>query len=335
MGKRRRILAVGLLVALALGLCACGNSQQVQYDAARNLFYYGQYSEARKAFRALEDFSDSKAMVTACDYQLAMIQLSNEEYLGAAAAFAALGDYGNADGLSRAAEALAALQQYENGDTEGAIAALGGTQLAQDLEASQYGNQELTDLVGGWTASLDIQPQVKDKLGELAENQDKMDKAFVDAVELKQMPVKISLEVGKDGLAVLSLDQEELDRVSKTFATQLHQGVTSFYDKVIDQMAENEGYSREEIIMHRDASDAEGVFEAEVGIDFTEFERRMTPTKLFSDLRETYNGSGVAHFSADTLKLHFPNSTWTVDTSREGKLTVTDGVNSLTLTRIS
>ena len=105
MRKKYGIPVVCLFLVLSILLCACGNSQQEQYDAARNLFYYGQYSEARKAFRALEDYSDSKAMVTACDYQLAMIQLSNEEYLGAAAAFAALGDYGNAKGLSRAGKA--------------------------------------------------------------------------------------------------------------------------------------------------------------------------------------------------------------------------------------
>ena len=283
----------------------------------------------------MEDYSDSKAMVTACDYQLAMIQLSNEEYLGAAAAFAALGDYGNAKGLSRAAEILAALQQYEGGDREGAISALAGTRLAQDLEASLFGGQDLAGLVGTWTVSLDILPEVKAALEELASNQDKMDKAFVDSVELKQMLVKISLEVSKDGLAVLSLSQEELDRVAKTFATQLHQGVTAYYDTVIDQMAEDEGYSREEIMEHRDASDAEGVFVAEKGIDFAEFERRMTPSKQFSSIHDIYNGSGVASTDGDTIQLSFPDNTWTVDDSKDGKLTITDGVRSLTLTRIS
>lgn len=335
MRKKCGIPVVCLFLVLAILLCACGNSQQEQYDAARNLFFYGQYSEARKAFRALEDYSDSKAMVTACDYQLAMIQLSNEEYLGAAAAFAALGDYGNAKGLSRAAEILAALQQYEGGDREGAISALAGTRLAQDLEASLSGGQDLAGLVGTWTVSLDILPEVKAALEELASNQDKMDKAFVDSVELKQMLVKISLEVSKDGLAVLSLSQEELDRVAKTFATQLHQGVTAYYDTVIDQMAEDEGYSREEIMEHRDASDAEGVFVAEKGIDFAEFERRMTPSKQFSSIHDIYNGSGVASTDGDTIQLSFPDNTWTVDDSKDGKLTITDGVRSLTLTRIS
>ena len=335
MRKKYGIPVVCLFLVLSMLLCACGNSQQEQYDAARNLFFYGQYSEARKAFRALEDYSDSKAMVTACDYQLAMIQLSNEEYLAAAAAFAALGDYGNAKGLSRAAETLAALQQYEGGDREGAISALAGTRLAQDLEASLFGGQDLAGLVGTWTVSLDILPEVKAALEELALNQDKMDKAFVDSVELKQMLVKISLEVSKDGLAVLSLSQEELDRVAKTFGTQLHQGVTAYYDTVIDQMAKDEGYSREEIMEHRDASDAEGVFVAEKGIDFAEFERRMTPSKQFSSIHDIYNGSGVASTDGDTIQLAFPDNTWTVDDSKDGKLTITDGVRSLTLTRIS
>ena len=103
--------ALVLLTAVSC-LSGCGKSKEKQYDAARNLYYYGQYSEARKAFRALEDYADSKAMITACDYQLAMAQLADGEYLGAATAFAALGEYGNSKNLSQAAGQLAALQQY-------------------------------------------------------------------------------------------------------------------------------------------------------------------------------------------------------------------------------
>lgn len=335
MRRNCRILAASLLLSLVLGLSGCGKSQQEQYDAARNLFYYGQYSEARKAFRALEDFSDSKAMVTACDYQMAMIQLSDEEYLGAAAAFSALGEYGNAKGLSRAAEALAALQQYENGDREGAIAALAGTRLAQDLGAGQSEGQELSGLVGTWSASLDILPEVKAELKELAEKQDELDKSFVDGLELKEMLVKVSLEVCEDGLAILSLGQEELDRVEKSFETQLHQGVTAYFDKVVDEMAEEEDSSREKLIENWGATDLESMFQSKTGVSFKEFERSVAPTKAYATLGALYNGSGVALLRADSPTLHFPEKTWTVDASKDGKLTISDETYSLTLTRIS
>ena len=90
MKNRKQYMAVLTLVVLVLSLGGCGKSKQQSYDSARNLYFYGQYSEARKAFKNLEDYQDSAAMVTACDYQLAMQQLADGEYLGASTAFAAL-----------------------------------------------------------------------------------------------------------------------------------------------------------------------------------------------------------------------------------------------------
>ena len=160
-------------------------------------------------------------MITSCDYQLAMAQLADGEYLGAATAFAALGEYGNAKGLSQAAERLAALQQYEDGDTQGALAGLSGTRIAEDLGTHHDSKDDLEPLLGKWSCTLDILPEVKASLTELAQNQDKMDKDFPEKIELKDLSVQITLEVSKDGLAVLSLGQEELDRVTQSYAAQL------------------------------------------------------------------------------------------------------------------
>ena len=82
MKNRKQYIAALTLAVLVLSLGGCGKSKQQSYDSARNLYFYGQYSEARKAFKNLEDYQDSAAMVTACDYQLAMQQLSDGEYLG-------------------------------------------------------------------------------------------------------------------------------------------------------------------------------------------------------------------------------------------------------------
>ena len=330
---RQLLFALVLLVAVSC-LSGCGQSKEKQYDAARNLYYYGQYSEARKAFRALEDYADSKAMITSCDYQLAMAQLADGEYLGAATAFAALGEYGNAKGLSQAAERLAALQQYEDGDTQGALAGLSGTRIAEDLGTHHDSKDDLEPLLGKWSCTLDILPEVKASLTELAQNQDKMDKDFPEKIELKDLSVQITLEVSKDGLAVLNLGQEELDRVTKSYAAQLHQGITGYYDTVIDKMAEDGGFTREEVIENHQTTDAEGVFEAEGGIGFAEFERRMTPSDLFSSLNNLYHDAGIAKMDGQTLTLRLAGNTWTVDASQEGKLTLADGVNTLTVTRI-
>ena len=330
---RRLSFALVLLTAVSC-LSGCGQSKEKQYDAARNLYYYGQYSEARKAFRALEDYADSKAMITACDYQLAMAQLADGESLGAATAFAALGEYGNSKNLSQAAGQLAALQQYEDGDTQGALAGLEGTRIAEDLGSHHESKDELAPLLGNWSCTLDILPDVKAALTELAQNQDKMDKDFPEKIEIKDLSVKVTLAVSKDGLAVLSLGQEELDRVTKSYAAQLHQGVTGYYDTVIDKMAEDGGFTREEVIENHQTTDAEGVFEAEGGIRFAEFERRMTPSELFSGLKSLYNDAGIAKMDGQTLTLRLSGNTWEVDASQEGKLVLTDGANTLTVTRI-
>ena len=93
-------------------------------------------------------------------------------------------------------------------------------------------------------------------------------------------------------------------------------------------------FTREEVIENHQTTDAEGVFEAEGGIRFAEFERRMTPSDLFSSLKNLYCDAGIAKMDGQTLTLRLAGNTWTVDASQEGKLTLADGVNTLTVTRI-
>ena len=69
---RQLLFALVLLVAVSC-LSGCGQSKEKQYDAARNLYYYGQYSEARKAFRALEDYADSISMAALAVRTLARV----------------------------------------------------------------------------------------------------------------------------------------------------------------------------------------------------------------------------------------------------------------------
>ena len=53
MKNRKPYIAVLTLAVLVLSLGGCGKSKQQNYDSARNLYFYGQYSEARKAFKNL------------------------------------------------------------------------------------------------------------------------------------------------------------------------------------------------------------------------------------------------------------------------------------------
>ena len=60
----------------------------------------------------------------------------------------------------------------------------------------------------------------------------------------------------------------------------------------------------------------------------------MTPSDLFSSLKNLYCDAGIAKMDGQTLTLRLAGNTWTVDASQEGKLTLADGVNTLTVTRI-
>ena len=79
-----------LLAAVCLLLAGCNSKD---YEAAMALYGAGEYDAAAKAFRALGDYSDSAAMVSACEYALAERLCADGNWVAAEAAFAALGNY--------------------------------------------------------------------------------------------------------------------------------------------------------------------------------------------------------------------------------------------------
>ena len=325
--KRGMVLT---LAATMLLMAGCGKSKQKSYDSARNLYFYGQYSEARKAFKNLEDYQDSAAMVTACDYQIAMQQLSDGEYLGASTAFAALGEYGNSRGLSKAAAEMAALQQYEQGDTEEALKTLAGTQIAKDLQSDHETKREITEVTGTWTMTLDALERFQKGLEELAGQQDKLDKKFAESIELKNLTAQVELRLEADGLAVLTLSDEDLDRLSKSYAAQLHEGLVSYYDGVVEDMADEEGISVDELLENYGVDDNNGVFEAEYDMSMEDFEKKLAPTGAVSELKDLCNGSGVVVTGDTEIHIHFPARQWDVDVSQEGKLILSSDDTQLT-----
>lgn len=333
MKKWKQYTAALTLTAMVLTLAGCGKSRQKSYESARNLYFYGQYSEARKAFKNLENYQDSAAMVTACDYQLAMQQLADGEYLGAATAFAALGEYANANGLSQAAEEMAALQQYEQGDTEEALKALAGTRIAKDLESGHETKQELTEVTGSWTMTLDALTDFRQGLEELAGKQDKLDRKFPESITLKNLTAKVELRLEEDGLAVMTLSEEDLDRLDKSYTTQVHDGLAEYYDGVVDDLADEMEVSREELMENYGVDDNEGVFKAENDMTMAEFEKKLAPTKVVSDLDSLYNGSGVVVVGGNGIRIRFPDRQWEVNASQDGKLILNSDDIQLTFTK--
>ena len=323
-------IAALTLAGLVLSLGGCGKSKQQSYDSARNLYFYGQYSEARKAFKNLEDYQDSAAMVTACDYQLAMQQLADGEYLGASTAFAALGEYANSRGLSQAAAEMAALQQYEQGNTEEALKALAGTQIAKDLQSGHETKQEMMEVTGTWSMTLDALADLQAGLKELAGKQDKLDKKFAEAIPLKNMTAKVELRLEEDGLAAMILSDEDMDRLGKSYTTQVHDGLAEYYDGVVEDLADEMEISTDELMENYGVKDNAGVFEAENDMTMGEFEKKLAPTKVISDLQSLYNGSGVVVTGDEGIRIRFPDRTWEVDASQDGKLILTSDELRLT-----
>lgn len=325
---------VGLLLgAMLLGMTGCGKSQEKQYESARNLFNYGQYTEARKAFRELDGYLDSEAMVTACDYYLAMKQLSEGEYLGASAAFAALGEYENAKGLSQAAARLAALEQYDQGDTASALEALKGTKLASDLENGRESQQELKDVAGTWVYTLDSIPYFQTDLEERAQDQKIFDKDFCKDFSFKDLSAKVELKIDADGLTVLTLTEEDLDRLQKSYTAQLHSSLETYYDGVVAAEVEEMEVSKEEFLENYGVSDNAGVFEADYKMSMADFEKQLNGAGAVSSMKEVFNGSGVSLVKGNSITIRFPDRQWEVTIPQDGKLELTDGEMTLSFTK--
>ena len=76
--------------------------------------------------------------------------------------------------------------------------------------------------------------------------------------------------------------------------------------------------------------DNAGVFGAENDMTMGEFEKKLAPTKVISDLQSLYNGSGVVVTGDDGIRIRFPDRTWEVDASQDSKLILTSDELQLT-----
>ena len=225
---------------------------------------------------------------------------------------------------------MAALQQYEEGNTEEALKALAGTQIAKDLQSGHETKQERMEVTGTWSMTLDALADFQAGLKELAEKQDKLDKKFAEAIPLKNMTAKVELRLEEDGLAAMILRDEDLDRLRKSYTTQVHDGLAEYYDGVVEDLADEMEISTDELKENYGVKDNAGVFEAENDMTMGEFEKKLAPTKVISDLQSLYNGSGVVVTGDDGIRIRFPDRTWEVDASQDGKLILTSDELRLT-----
>ena len=58
--KGRRVLLALLLIAAAVGLCACSQNHSADYEKAIDLFSKGDYAEAARAFEKLGDYAQAQ-----------------------------------------------------------------------------------------------------------------------------------------------------------------------------------------------------------------------------------------------------------------------------------
>ena len=141
---------------------------------------------------------------------------------------------------------------------------------------------------------------------------------------------KVELRLEEDGLAAMILSDEDLDRLGKSYTTQVHDGLAEYYDGVVEDLADEMEISTDELKENYGVKDNAGVFEAENDMTMGEFEKKLAPTKVISDLQSLYNGSGVVVTGDDGIRIRFPDRTWEVDASQDGKLILTSDELQLT-----
>lgn len=186
------------------------------------------------------------------------------------------------------------------------------------------------EVTGTWSMTLDALEDFQVGLKELAGKQDKLDKKFAEAIPLKNMTAKVELRLEEDGLAAMILSDEDLDRLGKSYTTQVHDGLAEYYDGVVEDMADEMEISTDELMENYGVKDNAGVFEAENDMTMGEFEKKLAPTKVISDLQSLYNGSGVVVTGDEGIRIRFPDRTWEVDASQDGKLILTSDELRLT-----
>lgn len=294
MKKTIRKLALMLLIAaLLLTMTACSATD---YKTATQLMASGDAAAAAEMFKALGDYKDSAAQATACDYTVAKSTYDAGEYEQARTLFTALGDYEDSAALVTACDYALARSAYDAGEYEKAaalFAALGDYQDSAAM-AVQSGDRALAEkLLGDWTSNeLDVTAFITEALYTAIDDEEST-KALLDCMDLGTLTLKYSLEFTDKGTFIISADNGSAAALIDTFYTAFTDGLVMYLEKEIQQDADTNGYSVEELLQAYGCTTVRELIDAMLEMSLDDFMAEILSKESIQELIDESTVNGV------------------------------------------
>ncbi len=281
-----------LLAALLLTMTGCSATD---YKTAKQLMESGDAAAAAEMFKTLGDYKDSASLATACDYTVAKSTYGAGEYEQARALFAALGDYEDSAELVTACDYALARNAYDTGEYEKAaelFAALGDYQDSAAM-AVQSGDRALAEkLLGSWVSNeLDVTAIFTQALYTAIDDEESS-KALLDCMDLGTLTLKYSLEFTDKGTFVMSAENGSAAALINTFYTAFTDGLVIYLEKEIQQDADTNGYSVEELLQAYGCTTTRELIEAMLEMSLDDFMASILSKESLQELidNSTFNG---------------------------------------------
>ncbi len=289
----KKLALVPLIAALMLIVAGCSATD---YKTATNLMNGGDVAAAAEAFRALGDYKDSSALATACDYKAAKNTYDAGDYEQARALFAALGDYEDSASLVTSCDYATAKKAYDAGEYDKAaelFTALGDYEDSVSL-AVQSGDKALAEkLLGTWVSNeLDITTLITQSLY-AAIDDDESTQALLDCMDLGALTLKYTLEFTDKGTFILTADGDSATAMIDAFYTAFTDGLVIYLEKEIQQEADTNGYSVEDLLQTYECTTVRELIDAMLEMPLEDFMASILSKESIQDLVDSSTINGV------------------------------------------
>lgn len=294
MKKTIKKLALMLLIAaLLLTMTACSATD---YKTATQLMESGDAAAAAEMFKALGDYKDSAAQATACDYTVAKNTYNTGEYEQARTLFTALGDYEDSAERVTACDYALAQSAYDAGEYEKAaelFAALGDYEDSAAM-AVQSGDKALAGkLLGSWVSNeLDITDFITQALYAAIDDEESFN-ALMDCMDLGALTLKYSLDFTDKGTFVMSADNESAASLIDTFYTAFTDGLVIYLEKEIQQDADANGYSVDDLLQAYGCTTMRELIDAMLEMSLDDFMAELLSKESLQELIDDSTVNGV------------------------------------------
>ena len=251
----KKLSLVLLIAALMLTVTGCSATD---YKTATELMDNGNPAAASEMFKALGDYKDSASLATACDYAVAKSTYDAGNFEQAAALFTALGSYEDSEAM-----------------------------------ASQASDKALAKkLVGNWVSNeLDVTAIFTQALYTAIDDEESS-KSLLDCMDLGALTLKYSLEFTDKGTFVMSAENGSAAALIDAFYTAFTDGLVIYLEKEIQQGADINGYSVEELLQAYGCTTTRELIEAMLEMSLDDFMASILSKESLQELidNSTFNG---------------------------------------------